>query len=79
MRPARPLPFGFAGVGGRQCCSVWEWDGHSRHLASWRPSRPGKRSPADYQEHALELSVQATRVEDAARVEALLQAPVQGE
>ncbi|HOI51895.1 MAG TPA: hypothetical protein PLN02_05920, partial [Azonexus sp.] len=53
MRPANPLPFGFAVAGGRQRCSAREWNNHSLRLAPWRPSRHGKRRPADYCEHAL--------------------------
>ena len=53
MHPASPLPSGFAGAGGRRRCSAWEWNDHSLHLTPWRPSRPGKRSPAGYCEHAL--------------------------
>ena len=53
MHGAKPLPFGFAGAGGRQRCSAWEWNDHSRHLMPWWSSRVSKRSPAGYCEYAL--------------------------
>lgn len=53
MRPASPLPFGFAVAGGRRRYSVWEWNNHSLRLVPWRPSRHGKRWLAGYCEDAL--------------------------